>query len=48
MGVLPKQWICLPELTENVRKRVTGGLALTLSLWPSIYVQGPLTRPQFK
>lgn len=42
MGVLPKQWICLPELTENVRKRVTGGLALTLSLWPSIYVRGPL------
>ena len=42
MGVLPKQWICLPELTENVRKRVTGALALTLSQWPSIYVQGPL------
>ena len=40
--MLPKQWICLPELIENVRKRVTGGLALTLSLWPSIYVKGPL------
>ena len=47
MGVLPKQWICLPELTENVRKRVTGAWHLTLSLWPSMY-NVPCTQAQFK